>query len=68
MTTRLAGFVVILNSDVRDDDAEATINAIRQIKGVQSVAPIEADLTLQIAVGRAKFDLREKLWNALRDE
>ncbi len=44
MTDRYAGFVVVLDEDVREDDAQATINAIRQIKGVLGVEPVGADI------------------------
>ena len=39
MTERYDGFFVSLDRDMRDDDAEHTINAIRQIKGVIAVQP-----------------------------
>lgn len=37
------GFVVTLAEDTREDDAEATVNAIRQLKGVSSVEPVPVD-------------------------
>lgn len=43
MTERYAGFYVILEKDIREDDAKATISAMRHIKGVLSVEPKVTD-------------------------
>lgn len=40
MTDRYSGFVVTLKEDMREDDAQATIGALRQIKGVVDVQPV----------------------------
>ena len=45
MTDRHSGYVVVLNRDIREDDAEAVINAIRMVKGVLSVEPVEGDVS-----------------------
>lgn len=42
MTIRLKGLMVAFGKDVREDDAEALIAAIRQLRGVLDVTPIEA--------------------------
>ncbi|MCP9947236.1 hypothetical protein [Actinomadura madurae] len=42
MTERHSGYLVALDHDIREDDAEAILNAIRMIKGVQSVQPVPA--------------------------
>lgn len=39
MTDRLKGVIVTFDEDIREDDAEAIINAIRMIKCVASVTP-----------------------------
>lgn len=40
MTNRYKGFLVTVeNSDLRDDDSESIINALKMIKGVQDVKP-----------------------------
>jgi hypothetical protein len=66
MTDRHAGYVVTLADNVRDDDAEATIAAIRQIKGVRAIEPVVADPKLHIAHIRAQQELSERLWKALQ--
>lgn len=43
MTDRHAGYVVTLDRDIREDDAEAVLNAIRMVKGVASVTPVDGD-------------------------
>ncbi len=42
MTDRHAGYVVALDADMREDDAEAIIAAISMIKGVLAVQPVVA--------------------------
>jgi len=61
MTDRHAGYVVTLETDLRDDEAQATIAAILQIKGVLSVSAVIADPGIMIAKARAENDFRDKL-------
>ena len=42
MTDRHAGYVVVLDADMREDDAQVVIGAISMIKGVQEVTPVIA--------------------------
>lgn len=67
MTARHAGYVVTLADDIREDDAEHIINALRMIRGVLSVEPVIADLRMSMAVERAKAQARDKLADMLRD-
>ena len=39
MTDRHSGYVVVLDKDVREDDAQPIIAAIKQIRGVADVVP-----------------------------
>ncbi len=39
MTDRIKGYLVTLEGDIREDDAEAIQNALQMIKGVFSVEP-----------------------------
>lgn len=68
MTKRLSGFVVVLNEDLREDDAQATLDAIRQLRGVIDVRPVEADIDMIVAASRVRSDLIEKLFAVLRPE
>jgi hypothetical protein len=49
MTDRHAGYIVVLAGDIREDDADAVMTALRMIHGVISVQPVGADYTQVIA-------------------
>jgi hypothetical protein len=61
MTDRYKAFLVTLDSDLRSDDAEPTIAAIRQIKGVIDVEPVVADSADHVARQRVRVELWEKI-------
>jgi hypothetical protein len=61
VTTRHAGYVVTPADDIRDDDAEHIINALKMIKGVVSVLPVEADLSTHIATERVHHQVEFEL-------
>lgn len=67
MTDRHAGYIVTLENDVREDDAEYIINALLMIKGVISVRPIVSDVELMVAKDRVDLQWREKLHQLLHD-
>ena len=61
MTDRFYALTVVLEKDIREDDAEHIINAIRMIKGVIDV---EGNITTPetwMAEERARRELRQKL-------
>ncbi len=69
MTDRYSGFIVILDKDIRDDDAETTISAIKMIKGVIKVKPHHADQVAEmIAKSRLRSELLEKIVDFLSDD
>lgn len=68
MTDRFNSLTVVLENDVRDDDAKALISAIRQFRGVVSVSGNVSDLTAHVAQVRANHELTEKLWRVLHPE
>ncbi len=59
MTERFSGFQVTLKNEIREDDAEATLNAIRMIKGVLDVRPIGSKYSPEVIQERRA--LSEKL-------
>lgn len=67
MTDRHAGYLVTLDHDLREDDAEPVLAAIRQLRGVAGVAPVVADMATQLAMMRARNEYREVLFRALDD-
>ena len=66
MTDRHAGYIVVLDRDIRDDDAKATLDAIRQIKGVLEVQPVVADMMGAIASSRVRYQFADALSDAIR--
>ncbi len=66
MTGRYCGFVVTLENELRDDDAEATIAAIKQLRGVVSVAPVVANYEHHMAKAQARSELVGQLWDVLK--
>ena len=67
MTDRHAGYIVTLENDIREDDAEYIINALLMVKGVISVRPIVSDVELMVAKDRVDLQWREKLHQLLHD-
>jgi hypothetical protein len=61
MTDRLKGVSVTFTDDIRTDDAEAIIRAIRQLRGVLDVGPILTDYGDAMAEQRARRDLGTQL-------
>jgi hypothetical protein len=68
MTDGHGGYVVVLEQDIREDDAEAIINALKQIKGVLSVQAIVGGSTLgeTIATTRVNTEWQDKLAELVR--
>lgn len=67
MTDRLNALTVSLDRDIRDDDAEVIINAIKAIRGVNGVTGNIVDPDSFVAQLRANSLVKEKLF-ALMDE
>ena len=65
MTTRHAGYVVTLKQDVREDDAEAIVSAIKLLAPVLTVKPVEASYEIDIATERVRSELGARLWDVL---
>lgn len=65
MTDRHAGYLVTLDADIREDDAQAILSAIGMVKGVGSVEPIIADPLGAIAENRARRALWDRMVSVL---
>lgn len=61
MTDRFNGLIVVLDRDIREDGAQETINAIRQIKGVIEVTGNVAHAADTFSVRRERYRIAEKL-------
>jgi hypothetical protein len=67
MTDRHAGYIVTLDHDIREDDAQRIIEAIEMIKHVISVKPIVATFELQNVQERVRYELQAKLLKVVRE-
>lgn len=67
MTDRLNGCVVVFEKDIRVDDAEAILDAIRMVKGVLAVKADDGIVELgdYVAQERTRRELGAKLWEIL---
>jgi hypothetical protein len=65
MTDRLHTLTVVLETDMRVDDAESLISAIRQLRGVLSVTGEVSDMTAHMAQERARRELGQKIMNVI---
>ena len=61
MTDRFNALTVVLENDIRSDDAEVLLSAIRQLRGVLSVSGNVTSIDVHIAQERAKHDLGRRL-------
>lgn len=68
MTDRFNSLTVVLDADIRDDDAEPILAAIRQLRGVLSVTGNVADLASHVANQRAKHELGQRLMDVVYPE
>ena len=61
MTDRYNTLTVVLERDIREDDAECLLSAVRQLKGVLSVKGNVADTDSYLAEERVRYETRRKL-------
>ena len=65
MSDSTRAYIVHLASDIKDYVAEDTLKAFRMIKHVTKVTPVVADADMLMATERAKYELRQKIWQLL---
>jgi len=69
MTERFSGLVVILEDDIREDDAQPLIRAIAQLRGVMEVRPVTSRPGLEMVLReRLHTRLLERIMQVMRDE
>lgn len=68
MTDRFHSITVVLENDIRSDDAEGLLLAICKMRGVLSAHGNVADLTSHMAYERSRHELGVKLWKVLYPE
>lgn len=67
MTDRLNGVYVTFNREIREDDAQCIIDAIKMIKHVADVKPFVSDMTIDAAKHQVKHELQKKLIDVVVD-
>jgi hypothetical protein len=68
MTTRLKGFVVTLEHDIREDDAEQVLRALSMVRGVVGVKPIVSDPGDMIIRSRVTAEIYQKIFEVFREK
>lgn len=66
MTQRLKGLRVYFEKDIREDDAQEIINAIKIIRNVLDVQPIDTSFDDGIIETRVKHAILTKLYEVLK--
>ena len=66
MTDRYHALTVVLDQNLRSDDVEGLINAIKLLSHVSDVTPHVANIDTYVAEARAKSELYTKLWEILK--
>jgi len=65
MSDRLNSLTVVLEKEMKTEDAELIINAIKMIRGVANIIPGVATSEGQIAREMARLDLIKKVYKLL---
>jgi hypothetical protein len=68
MTDRVKGFTVTLEKDIRIDDVEVIMQAIRMIRGIADVEPCISTGDDYINRKMVKHELREKFMKFYNEE
>ena len=67
MTDRIKGIYVALTNEVREDDIEPLISAIKQLRGVLDVEPDVAHYEHYAARSQAIYAVQHVVWEAIRE-
>lgn len=65
MTTRVKGFIVTLAEDIREDEMEAHMTALRMVHGVTDVRPVEAGYEDVMVRLRVDSEWRARLYDLI---
>lgn len=67
MSDRVNSITIVLEKDIRDDDAQPLIDAIKQFKGVVSVSPNITNPDTHVALMRERARINEKLIEIIKN-
>lgn len=65
MTNRIHSITIVLEKDIREDDAAALLAALGQFRGVLSATPNVTNISQHVAEDRVRRELGDKLWAVL---
>ena len=65
MTDRIHSFTVVLERDIRTDDAQDLQNALMKFRGVLDVQPAVADIGDHVARVRVRSEIAQRLLKVL---
>jgi hypothetical protein len=65
MTDRIYALEVLLEEDIRIDDVQPLMDAIKQMRGVQHVEPQIANIVTRMAYIKARDELVDKIKDIL---
>ena len=68
MTDRIKGFVVTLDKDIRIDDVQPIMDAIKMVKGVIDVSPSVTNADDHMNRERVTQEFRNKFWGFMQNE
>jgi len=68
MTDRYYALTIALEKDIREDDCEHLINAIKMLRGVLNVTPKVVSPDTWMAEQRAYSSLQQKIYKVLADK
>lgn len=68
MTDRFKGFLITLEKEIRSDDAEPILNALKMIKGVQTVKPYVNGAQDWMMYEKGVMDTRIEIFNWVRTD
>ena len=68
MTDRIKGMTITLDADIREDDVQAIVNAMKMIKGVVHVEPSIVTVEDHINREMIRYEFKHKLFNFVKEE
>lgn len=67
VTDRFIALTVLLDHEIREDDAEPLITAIQMIKGVSKVTPVVANVDVYFAYEKARNEILNRVLEAIEN-
>ena len=67
MTDRIKGFIVTLDKDIREDDIDEIVTALKMVKRVADVTPMKSEFVDQQARARVRVEIRDKFYEFMTE-